>query len=296
MLIDKVVEYCNDKYSSEDLSCMCEDCNHHDCPGSCKGCLEQIHYPHRVPNGKKDYDCPNLVDFYVCDYTFKYASEILYLLRKSEAISSIQKYHIMSMGCGACPDLMAFERYVKETDENKTISYIGVDKNKLWKPVHTLINSYRNDIVKKTRFIYEDAIEFFDENMINSTNVLVLQYVISHFYNTGQINEIDDFFDNLIKSIVYHKDNGIPFVIIINDVNSNNRGRDFFVDFCSKLSDSELHVTYQKYYFDYYIQNDYQRYGERHDSNRILFEIPDGFEQYEPWTRCSSAQLIIEVE
>ena len=153
MLIDNVVEYCNNKYSSKDSSCVCEDCNHHDCPGSCKDCLEQIHYPHRVPNGKKDYDCQNLVDFYVCDYTFKYASEILYLLRKSEAIRNIQKYHIMSIGCGACPDLMAFERYVSETDENKTISYIGVDKNKLWKPVHGIINSYRNDIVKKTRFI-----------------------------------------------------------------------------------------------------------------------------------------------
>jgi len=68
---------------------------------------------------------------------------------------------------------------------------------------------------------------------------LVLQYVISHFYNTGQIEKINEFFDNLVERIIMYRNERKPFVIIINDVNSTYRGRDFFIDLCKKLSDAD---------------------------------------------------------
>lgn len=63
----------------------------------------------------------------------------------------------------------------------------------------------------------------------------MLQYVISHFYNTGQICKIELFYERLIENIILRKEKGKPFVILINDVNSNNRGRDLFESLCKNL-------------------------------------------------------------
>lgn len=297
MLIDELVDYCDAQFSSQNTQYVCSDCTHSTkCSGSCKKCLEQIHYPKRYLDGKKDYDCTNLLNFYVCDYSYKYASEIWYLLKRSETIAKIDRYNIMSIGCGGCPDLMAFESYIKDSNFSKSIYYLGIDKNILWKPVHEQISTYRNEIIRKIQFRYVDAIEYFNENIIKSTNVLILQYVISHFYNTNQINKIDKFYDDLIKSIVLHKQGNKPYVIIINDVNSNNRGRDFFLDLCHKLAEADLQGSYLQFYFDYRIQNDKQRYGNKHNSNDVLYNVPSKLSEYEPWEKCSSAQLLIELD
>ncbi len=297
MLIDEIIDFCDGHYSSQDTKCSCSDCNHQNsCSGSCKQCLEEIHYPNKYPLGKKDYDCCNLMNFYVCDYTHKYASEMLYLLRESEALKEIKNYHIMSIGCGGAPDLIAFERYIMDSGIDKTISYWGIDKNKLWQPIHDVISEYRNSIIGKAQFDYADAIQLFNQHSVKSTNVLILQYIISHFYNTNQIAIIDSFYDDLIKNIIKHKEDGVPFVILINDVNSNNRGRDYFIDLCEKLSQSNLTGTYSQFYFNYRIQNDHQKYGTMHQQNELLFKVPNKLNKYEPWRVCSSAQMLIELK
>lgn len=294
MLIDEIVSFCNSQYSHADTEHICESCQHEECSQSCKKCLEEIHYPYRYPNGKKDYDCCNLIYFYMCDYTYKYASEIWYLLRKSEVIKSIETFRILSIGCGGCPDLMAFESYLKENGQRKKISYLGIDKNELWSPIHNEIKNYRSNLIR-TSFCYDDALELLSRKRVNSANVLVLQYVISHFYNTGQICKIELFYERLIENIILRKEKGKPFVILINDVNSNNRGRDLFESLCKKLADAGMHGSYAKYYFNYRIQNDYQRYGEEHTSNSLLYDMPSNLSKYEPWKYCSSAQMIIEI-
>ena len=45
----------------------------------------------------------------------------------------------------------------------------------------------------------------------------------------------------------------------------------------------------------YNIRNEFQRYGIKHESNRIVYNIPDRLSTYQPWEVCSSAQLLIEV-
>lgn len=292
-----MTDFCNENYNRSETTCG--NCQHTDeCSGGCKACLEEIHYPTRYPDGKKDYDCANLLNFYVCDYSFKYASEMLYLLRKSPALKSIDDYHILSIGCGGCPDLMAFEEYVKETDPSKRIQYYGIDKNDLWMPIHEEIKNYveSSRLDMRAKFLYEDAIDYFNTQTLKETNVIVIQYLISHLYNTNQIKEINDFYVNLISNIIVHKNSNEPLVILINDVNSCNRGRNHFEDLCDELSKADLHRTYSMFYFDYNIKSDYQRYGIRHISNDILFEIPRKFDYYEPWKQCSSAQMLIEVE
>lgn len=296
MLIDSITSFSNQEYSRQDTEHICVDCNHsRNCPGSCKTCLEEVHYPSKYPNGKKDYDCPNLINFYVCDYTFKYASEIWYLLKQSRVIKAMDDYKIVSIGCGACPDLMAFESYLNEQNMSKSISYIGIDKNKLWEPVHNEIKKYDNANIK-TKFFYHDAFELFKRKKASSQNILVLQYVISHLYNTGQITQLHQLYDDLISNIVLYKESGKPFVILINDVNSNRRGRDYFVMLCEKLKNADLHGYSSKYYFDYNIQNKYQEFGKMHKSKTVLYPIPSYLEKYEPWKYCSSAQMLIEID
>ena len=73
MLIDRVMSFCDSEYRNAHRNTRCEDCLHTgDCSRNCKDCLEEIHYPSRHPNGKKFYDCPHLINFYVCDYAVSY--------------------------------------------------------------------------------------------------------------------------------------------------------------------------------------------------------------------------------
>lgn len=298
MLIYELTNYCDFEYQSQDNEYVCLNCKHHQgCSGGCKKCLEEVHYPMRYPQGKKDYDCSNLINFYMCDYSFKYASEILYLLGQSQALKEVDDYHIMSIGCGGGPDLMAFESYVLSTNPSKKIQYYGIDKNELWKPIHNEIKSYLPCSKAKmcARYVYDDAIDFFGRKTIKNANVIVIQYLISHLYNTNQIDKINQFYENLVSNLILHRESNNPFVILINDVNSCYRGRNFFYDLCVLLAENNLEGNYRQFYFDYKIQNEFQRYGMRHISNEILYNIPEGFEFYQPWTQCSSAQLLIEI-
>lgn len=293
-LISRVVRHCNDEY----LTLECDDCVHiggcpGECEGNCKNCLEEVHYPGRHPKGKKDYDCNKMLDFYVCDYSAKYSSEILYLMRESEALKQIEDYHVLSIGCGGCPDLMAFEKYCHQNSYDKSVSYIGIDVNEKWKPIHEVIKSYKTGTLRKTQFIYMDAVT--EDCNIEKVNVIVLQYVISHFYNTGQIGKIDDFFKKLVENFISHKQQGKPLVVLINDVNSNNRGRDYFQHINEILDAAGFKKNSKSFYFDYNIQNDFQRYGTRHKSTDILYKLPSYLDIYQPWEKCSSAQLLIEV-
>lgn len=294
-LIGTVMKHCHEEYSTS----SCRDCNHYNtCPGeyqgNCKNCLEEVHFPAKYQLGKRDYDCKRMLEFYVCDYTVKYASEMLYLMRESEALKQIDNYHIVSIGCGGCPDLMAFERYCHKDENSKSVSYVGIDVNKKWMEIHKVIEEYKTTTLRKARFLYIDAVSE-EYNAISQANVIVLQYVISHFYNTKQIGKVSAFFDKLIQKIVVHKQKGKPLVVLINDVNSNNRGRDCFQLIIDKLHNAGFHEISKQFYFDHRIQNDFQRYGTRHPSIDVLYDMPDEFDIYKPWKKCSSAQLLIEV-
>lgn len=297
MLFDYIVNYCNAEYSAADTEHICDDCQHQNCQGSCKECLEEIHYPAKYPDGKKDYDCNNLMNFYVCDYSFKYASEIWYLLRKSSLLSELKKINMLSIGCGAAPDLMAMESYLAENNfGDKQVCYHGIDNNSLWMPIHQKITEYRSPFIQEAKFCYNDAIHVIESTPIPNANVLVLQYFISHLYINKQIDQLRSLYDSIIENIVLRRNSETPFIIIINDVNSCNRGRDSFEELVHKLESANIHGTYSKYYFDHNIKNEHQRYGLLHPNKRILYgPISAQFIKYQPWEFCSSAQLLIEI-
>lgn len=206
MLIDRVMSFCDSEYRNAHRNTRCEDCLHTgDCSRNCKDCLEEIHYPSRHPNGKKFYDCPHLINFYVCDYAYKYATEIYYLLQKSDALAEIEHYSIFSIGCGACPDLMAFELYLQRNAPGKTLEYRGIDKNPLWESIHNQVLQYTTADITYINLSTEDAFTFLEQFAVGDINVLVLQYIISALYVSKGPCAVDKLFDLIIDSIVKHK-------------------------------------------------------------------------------------------
>ena len=121
--------------------------------------------------------------------------------------------------------------------------------------------------------------------------------MISYFYNTGQIKVINEFFDNLIDSVVSKRDKSETFIIIVNDVNSCYRGRDHFNDLLNKINTTGVGICSTKRFFEYDIRSVYQRYGLQYESNENKHEVPGNIRvKYMSALYCSSAQLIIEVK
>lgn len=296
MLLDSIVDFSDKKYKNSDTNLICDNCGHpKKCSGSCEKCLDEVHFPNNYDNGKLEYDCKNMLNYYVCKYSHKYCSEIEYALEQSEILKSLKNFTVMSIGCGPSPDLMALEFYRQKYKLDVPITYLGYDKNKLWKRIHNEITKYGKTNNVEAEFEYVDVVKYFNEYYVEGINIIFLQYVISYFYNTNQIDTIDNFFEDLID-VIKKKNEDENMIIVINDVNSCNRGRDYFLSLLEKIKKHEFHCRVMQRYFDYNIINDHQRYGEAYETNNNLHVIKNEIkERYNPAINCSSAQLIIEV-
>ena len=280
---------CCDKYCKS--FGKCHNCNHPtrmSCNDKCKSCLEEIHFPVRHPYGRRDYDCDKLINYYVCDYLNKYSSEMLYMINKSDFLKNYDKYNVLSIGSGACPDLIALDAYINNNNESKKICYTGIDVNYRWKSIQDVITSYYNLKAVNFEFNYEDFSQFDVWN--KKFNIIVVQYLFSYLYFSKNYHIIQDI---IIKIIDYINSIDQSVTVFVNDVNSNKMGRDFWIYlFENNLRDAQL----KKYYFETNNTNDYKRVGIKHDDNNVLFEFPNDFDfdYYEPWQYCSSVQVAIK--
>ena len=59
------------------------------------------------------------------------------------------------------------------------------------------------------------------------------------------------------------------WIIIINNVNSNHRGRDLFLRFSDMLTRYGINHAYACPYFEYKIQSEYQRYDIQYPDKDI---------------------------
>jgi hypothetical protein len=290
MLIDEIINFADQLYKG---SATCQCCtNPNGCLKDCNNCLEQVHFPERYADGKCDYDCLNMINYYCCSFLYKYASENYHLLQKSEAANKLEKYRILSLGCGAAPDLMAFEKFVLNNG-SKNIQYCGFDKNTLWQSVQNVIKNYSSPNISRISFHINDVMDFFVSNPVMKANVLVLQYIISHFYNTKQISKIGAFFNNLIDKVIMQRNVNEPFIILITDANSCYRGRDYFNIFFDTIKQKGLQAQSKSFHF---LPCSYA-YGIPHESSNIVFDPPLSIQlKFNPRKTCSGAQLLIEVK
>ena len=292
MLIDHIVNFCDGMHKLHVDGNPCDECNHPTgCQGDCKNCLDEVHW--MKPEGRFDYDCDHLLYFYTCRYSHKYTSEIIYALKEID-LDNYPSYEILSLGCGAAPDLMAFD-WLNQRDK-KSIRYRGYDRNFLWKSIHDEIENHmtlEHDDVDAT-FKQKDVFDVLLKGKPRRNyNVLVMEYLLSHLYNTQQISDINDLYDRIIDNVIAYKRNDSPFLIIINDIDSHHKGRNYFWPFQKKLKAAGYHGTVLARCFK---QKVYLQGAEKYPHDYNMFSIPDHIkDSYKCAIECTSAQLIIEV-
>lgn len=303
MLINEIVQYCNNRYLAYGDSCGNTTCTHPSgqCSGSCYNCLYHVHFPNRAPaNSKTLYDCPKMLCHYVCQYSYLYATELFCAFQNElDFLIDYPYFHILSLGCGGCADLMGFEYFMQHNNLDAPVSYIGIDINDNWEDVHNAISDYaaNNNIRFKIPF-YEDVFSVFRERDIHQTNIIIISYLISYLYNSGQINQIDELVDMVADRIVSKKEDN-KLLLVINDVNSNQRGRDHFTLFESAIREKGLTIAKREFrYFESGSLNEWQRIGSPYATRSSVFAIPQEIKNryHAQSTMQSTIQLLLEVE
>ena len=279
-LLEQMIEYCDQMYSEY----QCDECTGHACSHSCKECLDDIHF-HRNRIRSK-YDCEKLLYYYVCRYSYKYCSEIIYALNMIDP-SKFPYFKILSLGCGGAADLMAFD-YCSENDEE--IYYHGVDINTYWDNIHSKISEIYPHASFKTGFDIKTDIPSLSSKRFN---VIIIEYLISYLYSQDSTVVID-LFDDLIEQVISNKPQTSPMLIIINDVDNTDLVTGVFDGFSSKLKTKGYDTKVKKYRFN---NISYYKGSILHDSNNNHFDIPISIKsEYCVAIKCTSAQLIIEIE
>lgn len=296
MLIDEIIDFCDNMYSSNpDIieNCICTECSHPtECPGKCDECLCQIHYKNNDEESRHSYDCKNLTNFYVCKYAYKYASELIYAFKKCRSLKSLDTLKILSIGCGPCTDLMAID-YLSQADEYgfNNLVYIGIDLlEQPWKNIHNMIQEYF--VHDSVRFIYDDILIFIDKIIDRnwSPDVIVFQYFFSDLQKNVCEEKILDFIDR----IAYYINNKMcdNTYVIFNDINLSrefNGGLDYFDILLSKIN----HKIYRRLHFNNSNHDNHFEYGTEYPCNDLFFNISQ-VQKYRPFDSCASAQLIIK--
>lgn len=300
-LFNEIIKYCDEYYiknKQNGIKCSGE-CSHDycNCNGFCSNCMEELTW--NKPNGRTNYDCEKLTSYYVCKFLNRFSSEIYHALNSSfisEKLMKLEKFNILSLGCGPASDIIAFDSFNKNHMANPVdIYYRGVDIAEAWQHIHQKLeylaeeNNYSQPF-----FSYSDVFEKIGDVPIKDVNILVVQNLISTFVRTGCDSKLNVFLDNLIINVINYMPNNS--IIIINDINSCNLLRDRWLkDVIIKLKSSPRGGHYNIMYFD-------RNYGNtnwiKHLNNSIEFEYPAEFNPffYEHWDNCSSVQLLITLE
>jgi hypothetical protein len=302
MMIEKVVSACDTRFKERNHKNACAECTYLEfCPNNCEKCLDFIHTKEHAPVGAPDrkYDCKRMADFYVCKYSCRYTSEMVYALRKLRGLSNKDSIKVLSFGCGPCTDLLALDYLRTQGDYRASLSYIGVDySEKVWADIHTNIESFLPS-GSEARFFYMDVFEFMLKirKSKRAPDLVVFQYFLSDMHRHSGKSSVLKFlkaFAQFINDISHES------YIILNDVNlgtSYNGGRDYF-DTLSELLKPRS-CRYGRFCNDNSRSPSYPRgypYGDDSDGefpcNRNIFSLPM-LDAYSPFTTCASAQMII---
>lgn len=290
-LLETLILYCKDQfYEYGD----CRNCNHPsgECSGSCLNCSEEVNF-HKA-GGRTDYDCQKFMYYYVCRYSCKYCSEIMYALEQIDCCK-YPVYNILSVGCGGAPDLMAFEK--TGLAGGKKIFYKGYDVNGYWIPIHKIISKYAastNNI--DVEFINRNIFDVLAQGKpaVRFYNVIVLEYLLSHFSFDNRKYWADVLFSQLIKVVLSNRLDNSPFLFIINDIDHDSV-RSLFDILLNKL-DGRYQFLFQKGHFKRR-EFDYQDGSVPYPSCKNKFRIPDELkDEFNCAINCTSAQLIVEVQ
>ena len=292
-LMQQLTDYC-DRYFKKCDECD-RKCTHPSgkCSESCAECLKEIQY-HRS-GGRTDYDCKNMLRYYTCHTIWKRCSEMMYALETVD-LDKYPRFNILSIGCGAAPDLMAFGKMAGD----KKISYHGVDVAAKWKDIHDFIAQKADhaQVDFERRDIYAMLDEASTAKALHSSyNVLVLQYMIAGHIYSDRAEKIDFLFDEIIDKLIARKPKDSPFLLIINDIDHKSWITDYFNLFVKRLRKRGLVFSSAKRHFK--PREDGENAGSKiypSRANKFTSIIPaEHREKYNAHAPCSAAQLIVEV-
>lgn len=302
MLIDSILLNCNTRYNNKKCDDHCTNCSYENfCSGYCKDCLDHIHNHKHAPSGApiRKYDCRNMADFYVCKYSYRYTSELIYAFQRTKSLKEKSHIKILSFGCGPCTDLFALD-YLQSTGEYcfETYEYRGIDYSKnVWNNIHSDIrtNVSNNSTIK---FYYEDACKVIDD-ICNGTwtpDLIVFQYVFSDMHKHSGYTNVTSFI-NKFSQYVNNKINGNSY-IVINDINldrSRGGGRGYFDDLKNKIDNKKMrkgrfHNDNKDFTYPYGDNSD----GEFPCNENLFTWDTDWGMRYSPFNSCASAQMIIK--
>jgi hypothetical protein len=300
-IFEELIKYCDQYYQEnkhQGYKCI-NHCSHDNanCSGFCSSCMEELTW--NKANGRTNYNCENLTAYYVCKFLNRFSSEIYHAINSSfiaEKLINFEKFNILSLGCGPCSDVIAFDTFnITNMSKPVDIYYRGIDIAKSWQYIHQKLkklaeeNNYTEPL-----FSYSDVFKKIKDGPIKDVNILVVQNLISTFKRTGSDEKLSDFINNLTENVINYMPNNS--VIIINDINSINLLRDKWLSVVkSKLESSPRRGRYHILYFD-------KNYGNtswlQHTNDKIIFDYPVEFNNcdYSDWDHCSGVQLLITLE
>lgn len=270
-------------------------------PEACRGkaCLDKVHFN---TAGRQEYLCNKMVYYYVPCFYYQYVSEIWYALRQFNPLSILDELRVVSLGCGAAPDLCAIDGYLKERSSNVPYTYLGLDANDFWGILQQIINAKRPQAKFELGSIEDLPPRFMAR--AEKFNMLILQYFLSALCQKERGGKIPDSVIAAIVHLVNEKMDERGF-IIINDTNHRLTGRDDWGRLVMSIKQIRPDATAFACHFPrnkncYAYGASYAELGLEHEELRgefkIIPDIPDevAFE-YDPHRTCGSCQLIIRL-
>ena len=205
-----------------------------------------------------EYACLEKLAHYTIYYGPMYVSEIYHFLRESQIIENNfleleRPINIISLGCGFGPDNIALHKHCKDKCLDVEIDYKGYDIEPLWGKISSV--AMRN--VPEIKNIVEDDFDCCE------ANIIFMNKVFSTLKNNGLH---DDFLSNFETQL---DDFPTDSLIVYNDINHCNEGRDIFNNFALRNS----FTVVGKYFFNNSGYNDNYTILE---SSENVCDIPDG--------------------
>ncbi len=193
-----------------------EKCDDFEEKESCLSCVQKNFRTLKNDN----YDCLKKLAYYTIYYGPMYVSEIYHFLRESQIIENNflgleRPINIMSLGCGFGSDNIALHKHCEDKWLDVKYNYKGYDIEPLWEKISSAVMQNvpeLKDIVK-------------DDFDCSKVDIIFMNKVFSTLKN----NELhEDFLGNFRDQL---DDFPIGSLIVYNDINHVNEGRDIFKTF-----------------------------------------------------------------
>ncbi len=203
---------------------------------SCDTCISSMYYD----GGTDDYSCVKAAYLYTLKYGPAFITEIISFLADSHIIENFNRQHlrVISLGGGMGTDYLAINKYMSNSSLSIAIDYTLYDLSLAWQSVRNLY--FHPNMVEYNCDILQNEIDMSDVDIV----------FINKLYSTLLKNNRSHDFINWLQRQVKKLSPGA--IVVFNDINHKNMGRDEFNSYMSPSFSSKV-----KYYTSGYHEWNY---------------------------------------